>query len=177
MYINYNDNELIFLLKDGSERAKSILFKKYSILISKMYKEGFYYKRYHYSDFLQEGLIILEKALISYNDDFEHSFYNYFKICFSRRLSRLNHQSDTVLCERGVKYQNPDSIYIYENNLISIIEKEFEDEDELTKKILQECIIDNCSLKSFCKQYNLNYPNTYYLYRKIRLKLEKMLTN
>ena len=93
MYINYNDYELIYLAKENSETAKKILFDKYSTLISKMYREGFYYQKYHYSDFLQEGLMILETTINNYKNDYDVSFYNYFKICFARRLKRINSQT------------------------------------------------------------------------------------
>ena len=89
----------------------------------------------------------------------------------------MNSQSDLVFFEREVKYKNLEIGYTKNNTLIHLIEREFKDEDELTKKILYECIIENCSLKTFCDQNNLNYANTYYQYRKIRLKLENLLTN
>ena len=90
MYVNYNDYELIYLIKEGSTQAREILFNKYSVLLKKIYKEGFYYKIYQMHDFIQEGLLILNKVIYSYSLEFSYNFYNYFKLCFARRLSRLS---------------------------------------------------------------------------------------
>ena len=46
MYVNYNDYELIYLVKEGITPARKVLFDKYSILLKKMFKEGYYYKIY-----------------------------------------------------------------------------------------------------------------------------------
>ena len=176
MYINYNDYELIYLAKENSETAKKILFDKYSTLISKMYREGFYYQKYNYSDFLQEGLMILETTINNYKNDYDVSFYNYFKICFARRLKRINSQTDLRICESNVKYKFIDVKDENENKLKYIIEKECEKEPEIVRKIINECIIENYSLNKFCEENNLNYRKTHYLFTKIRLKLEKILT-
>ena len=177
MYINYNDYELIYLIKEGSAPAREVLFGKYSILLKKIYKEGFYYKIYQLYDFIQEGLLILNKVIYSYSLEFNYNFYSYFKLCFARRLSRLSETKEISLYENRVKYKFIDVVDIKTNSLKKIIEREIKDEDEITKRIVSECIFENLSIQSFCFRYNLDYTNTYYLYRKIRLKLEKILTN
>ena len=63
-----------------------------------------------------------------------------------------------------------------DNKLKYLVKKEYEKESELVRKILEECILENCSLNTFCQENNLDYRKTYYLYTKIRLKLEKILT-
>ena len=78
MYVNHNDYELVYLIKDGNVPAKEYLFKKYSVLIKKIYREGFYNLRYQLFDFMQEGFIILEKVITSYDFSFNFSFYNSF---------------------------------------------------------------------------------------------------
>ena len=176
MYINFNDFELLYLVKEGSEKAKTLLFDKYSTLIKKIYREGFYYQRYHYSDFLQEGLMVLENVVCNYKNHYEVTFYNYFKICFARRLKRINSQNDLRICEKVVKYRVTDIKDINDNKLRHILEKECEKEPEIIKKILNECVIGNYSLNRFCEENNLNYRKIYYLYTKMRLKLEKILT-
>ena len=177
MYVNYNDYELIYLIKEGSIPAKNYMFNKYSLLIKKIYREGYYRQTYQLLDFLQEGLLILEKVIYNYDNDFSYSFFNYFKLCFSRRLSRLNINGEIVLNERRVKYKFVDSIDVKSNSVKKLIEREIENEDELTKRVINECIFENLSIQSFCLKYDLDYTNTYYLFRKIRLKLEKILTN
>ena len=177
MYVRYNDNELVYLSKDGNVPAKEYLFKKYSVLIKKLYREGYYYTRYQMYDFIQEGLLILEKVINSYDFNYKFTFYKYFVICFTRRLSRLNKTSDISLSERHVKYRCDDIVDSKNTGLKKIIEHSMKTEDELTKLIIKECLFENLSINSFCIKYNLEYNETYSIYRKIRLKLEKLLTN
>ena len=176
MYINYNDYELMYLAQEGSEKAKRLLFDKYSNLIMKIFREGYYYKIYNYSDFLQEGLLILESTINSYDKSFDYSFYNYFKLCFARRVNRIKKQKGLLICETPVKYKSKDFCNFTDSKLRYLIQKEFEKESEIIKKILSECILENCSVKTFCKENNLDYRKIQYLYTKIRLKLEKILT-
>ena len=177
MYINHNDYELIYLIKEGVVPARKVLFDKYSVLLKKIYKEGFYYKKYQMYDFIQEGLLILNKVIYSYSLEFNYNFYNYFKLCFARRLSRLSMTKEIAFYEDRVKYKFVDVIDVKTNSIKKMIEREIENEDDITKLIVSECIFENLSIQSFCFRHNLDYTNTYYLYRKIRLKLEKILTN
>ena len=177
MYANYNDNELIYLIKDGNSLAKEYLFNKYSILIKKIYRDGFYRYKCQLYDFLQEGLLVLERVINTYNEIYRFSFFSYFKVCFTRRLIRLNETKDITFLDERVKYHFTDAKDEQINPLQKIIEYSIKDEDELTKLIIKECILENFSLTSFCIKYNLNYNETYIMYRKIRLKLEKILTN
>lgn len=176
MYINYNDYELMYLTREGSEAAKKLLYDKYANLIMKIYREGYYYKKYNYSDFQQEGLMILEAAIKKYDEKFNYSFFHYFKLCFVRRLNRINNQTGLLLCEMNVSYKMTDTKDRTDNKLKYIIRKEYETEPILIRKIVEECILENCSLNTFCEENNLDYRKTYYLYTKIRLKLEKILT-
>lgn len=177
MYIKHNDYELVYLIKEGSNKARELLFDKYGVLIRKIYREGFYSQKYHLFDFLQEGFLVLEKVIYSFNMNYTFNFYSYFTLCFSRRLLRLNITGDVIFNEKSVKYKFVDTVDVKTNLIRKLIEREIENEDDLTKKIINECIFENLSVHSFCSKYDLNYTNTYYLYRKIRLKLEKILTN
>ena len=61
-----NDNELIFLMRQGSEEASKILYQKYHYLIQ---KKSIQFKSSEYKnvDFLQEGQIALIKAASTYD--------------------------------------------------------------------------------------------------------------
>ena len=177
MYVKYNDYELIYLIKEGSERAKKYFFMKYTSLIQKLYREGFYSRKYYFSDFLQEGLMILEKTINHYNPKFTFDFYHYFKLCFSRRLIRLNSQGDMLVSEKRVYYKMLDTVDVNANYLRHKVERAFKDDDELSKKIIKECLFNNSSIQTFCQKRNLDYQKTYYLYRKIKSNLENLLTN
>ena len=122
-------------------------------------------------------MVILNKVIYSYSLEFCNNFYNYFKLCFIRRLSRLSYTKEIAFCDNRVKYKFIDVVDVKTNSIRKLIEREIKDEDDITKRIVSECIFENLSIQSFCLRYDLDYTNTYYLYRKIRLKLEKLLTN
>ena len=140
MYINYSDSELVYLAKEGIEEAKSYLFKKYTTLIMKIYSSSMYYKEQSLSDFVQEGLIVLEAVIESYDMTFTNSFYSYFLVCFKRRISRIKQYEklnfDELVVHYGSRRSSNHSFY----QLRYIINRELESEDELTKKIIQSCI-------------------------------------
>lgn len=175
MYINYSDYELLYLIKEGNELAKAYLYKKYASLIKKVYFENDY-KYMGCQDFLQEGFLILESAIYSYNMEYTHSFYNYFMICLKRRWLRLYNQNGAQLKEEKVNYNVLSSPKVMDYLTLKIIDDEFKNEDEISKEILRKCILEKESLKKFCLDKDLDYRKTHYLYCKIRLKLENILT-
>ena len=86
MYVNHNDYELIYLIKEGNVAAKDFLFKKYTSLIKKMYRDGYYAKRFLMLDFMQEGFLILEKV-VALNSSNNHVEYTYDS---KRRVTKVN---------------------------------------------------------------------------------------
>ena len=77
MYYNYNDYELIYLIKEGVEEALKEMFRKYSHFLYKFYyqQENRFTSK---GDFVQEGFMVLQKAIETYDMDKEISFYTYF---------------------------------------------------------------------------------------------------
>lgn len=88
MYLGWNDYELIYLIKEGNEKALNLMYQKYSNFIRIKARElGFSYL--DIDDCVQEGLILLTKALIIYDGNFKKSFWSYFNLILKRRLWRL----------------------------------------------------------------------------------------
>lgn len=84
-YYDLNDFELIYLIREGSERAEALLYKKYDAYIYNMIIEFHVFKRY-YEDFYQEGLMAIQNAIVSYDMDSKCSFFNYLYIIMRRRF-------------------------------------------------------------------------------------------
>ena len=59
---NYNDYELLYLIREGSEFALNYLFKKYDVLIYKI-ATSFYPKGDKFEDLLQEGRMVLYNSI------------------------------------------------------------------------------------------------------------------
>lgn len=83
-----NDNELLYLIKNHDEEALELMFKKYEYLIlSKI-------RQYHFpisnkEDYLQEGRIVLLKAIDTYRTEFEKTFTKYFELLLINRFNTL----------------------------------------------------------------------------------------
>lgn len=82
-----NDYELIYLIKEGNERAEKILYDKYSRYIYSMMNDLNVYK-IHYDDFYQEGLMAVMMAIKTYDMESKCSFLSYFYIILKRRFYR-----------------------------------------------------------------------------------------
>ncbi len=102
-YDEINDNELLFLVSESNEEARSELVKKYTGIVHKIsYKyislaETFGIEE---KDLVQEGLIGLSKAIDTYDSTKNVLFYTYVALCIEssiksalRTASKKKHQS------------------------------------------------------------------------------------
>lgn len=88
-YDNYNDNELISMIRESSEEAKDILFEKYRYIIDvevRKYLTMANMLGYDYNDLYQDGLVGFADALNSYRDDKETALSSFITLCVDRRL-------------------------------------------------------------------------------------------
>lgn len=171
---NYNDNELIYLIREGSEFALNYLFKKYDVLIYKIATK-YYDNGDKFDDLLQEGRMILYSCINSYDFNRGASFYSFFSVCLKRRYMKLinddDYYSSTVLCEDlGLL---PDSKHLDYTKLYSLSRKlkntEFYD-------MFNECIIENLPLALYAKKNNISYSICYRKYCLMLKKLKNLLT-
>lgn len=87
-YKNYNDYELLSYVNDNNEEAIELIYKKYQPLIEQNAKRLLKYSKYaglELNDLIQEGLLGLSKAIKSFSDTKEASFYTYAKTCVERK--------------------------------------------------------------------------------------------
>ena len=88
-YQGYNDYELIYMIQENDENSKGILYEKYFPIIRSI-ASSFYdiYKNsgYDYDDFVQEGMIGFQKALVSYDENKGSLFYTFVIVCIRRHL-------------------------------------------------------------------------------------------
>jgi len=165
-YINfkdYNDYELIYLIKDGNEIALNCFFEKYEKFITKIVRSYIYYKDERFDDFVQEGRILLYECIYRYDDSSDTSFFTYFSIILKRKIIKqlqLELKENYILCE--------DSVIDYSNKRMpKKIEGKIFFTDELKIEIFDNCIIGNITLTSFAKMKNISYHQIYYVYQKM----------
>ena len=101
-YIDLNDYEILNLIVENNEDANEIMYKKYKPLIVNISKKFLKYVKnsgLELNDLIQEGMIGLTRAIETYKDTKDTSFYTYAKICIEKALisqtvsaKRLKHQ-------------------------------------------------------------------------------------
>lgn len=177
MYINWNDYELLYLIKDGSECAKGVFYEKYNYLIYKCFVKYHLNRKILFQDFLQESLMVLERLIFRFDDRIPIRFYTYFNLVLKNLALKLKDKRGIQLTERSCEYLEYEPIYhARQNSIIYILQKEFEKESNLIKNMFDACFVKGISLANFCKEYCLNYSNAYQVYKKMGLRIEKILT-
>ena len=174
-YANYNDFELLYLVREGSEQAQNILYHKYSILIHKLVVR-YYNFGDKKEDLVQEGFMILYKCIKSFNPGLTISFFSYVLLSLNRHFSYLlkgDYFSRGIFLTDNIQAPDGNNYYQY-----SFLKRGYyflkEDIDIL---LYQECLLEGLSLKAFSAKYGLSYQKVY-LKRKVILEdLKKILTN
>ncbi len=82
---NLNDEQLIEKAKNGNELALDFLMDRYKVLASKIARSYFLVGA-EYEDLLQEAMIGLYKAYISYNKNNKASFSTFARTCITRNV-------------------------------------------------------------------------------------------
>ena len=147
-YRDYNDYELLSKINDNEESTE-LIYKKYKPLIEKNAKRFLKYSKYtglEINDLIQEGYIGLNRAIKSFNDTKETSFYTYAKTLIERKQissligsNRLKHKFlnesiplDITVSEDdnidlkdliGDNTSNPESVLTDKENINTLIEK------------------------------------------------------
>lgn len=87
--MEYNDFELVSLIRENNEDAREILYNKYKPIIVKkstdqIYKLGSY--GMEINDLIQEGYIGLDNAINCFNEKENTSFYTFALLCIDRQI-------------------------------------------------------------------------------------------
>ena len=88
-YEEYNDQELIMMIRESSEEAKDILFDKYKYIIDielKKYSNIARILGYDYNDLYQDALVGFSDAIVNYRDDRAASLPSFITLCVDRKL-------------------------------------------------------------------------------------------
>ena len=87
-YKEFNDYELISHIRDNIEEANEILFEKYKPLIENNARKLLKTSKKNgieFYDLVQEGMVGLNNALNTFDENKEASFYTYAKKCIERK--------------------------------------------------------------------------------------------
>ena len=87
--MEYNDFELVSLIRENNEEAREILYNKYKpIIVKKSTDQIFKLSSYgiEISDLIQEGYIGLDNAINCFNEKENTSFYTFALLCIDRQI-------------------------------------------------------------------------------------------
>lgn len=110
MEYRINDNELIYMIRDGDDFAIDRLFEKYKPLVTSIANSFYVFGKrlgIEFSDLMQEGYIGLYNAYSSFNEYGNVKFYTYALTCIRNHLN-------TYCRNMSVKK------YYYLNNSVSL---------------------------------------------------------
>lgn len=88
-YKNVNDYEVMYMIRENSEDAVNLMYKKYMPFIRKIAAKYFNSVKncgVEFDDLVQEGMIALNNAILSYKENNDVLFYTYFTICLERHF-------------------------------------------------------------------------------------------
>lgn len=124
-YQDYNDYELISLAQELNEDATEILYQKYKPLIINKSLRYFNYlktKGFDLSDLIQEGYIILDYAIKTFNQNNDNIFYTYFIACLDNHLTSQIRKSSSIknkVLNESISLETEDD---NELNLLNVIQ-------------------------------------------------------
>ncbi len=81
---NYNDFEIIDLIRQGNEEALSLMFEKYRYLIAKIIIK--FNLTDEFDDYFQEGQMVLYRSVLKFDDSFNKTFTRYFESNYEHHL-------------------------------------------------------------------------------------------
>ena len=170
----YNDNEVIYLIRLGSEEAYDFINVKYKKFIySKIKKFGLY----DVEDSFQQGLIALYNAVISYDETYDKTFNKYFDNILTNRLvdvkRKVNNNYEILMIDRidNTKF------VLKENNEQNIrmddIYKATAFLNEKEKMIFKMLYKEKRSVLEISRLTNINPQYLYKLIYQIKKKIKK----
>ncbi len=171
-YKDYNDYELLYMVKENDETAYNLLYEKYKpLVISYAKKFARVYTNYgiDINDFILEGYIGLDKSINKFKDYDEYKFQGLVSTCINRQMQNLVKQAklkgnqvlnNSLYYEAIQKSQDIDYLEIKEDeNGINPEELliDFESTNELYNKIKSQ--LKGLELEVF-KLKSIGYTNT-----------------
>lgn len=95
-YKEYNDYELLYMVKENDETAYNLLYEKYKpLVISLAKKYASTYQNYgiDINDYILEGYVGLDTSIKRFKDYDEHKFQNLLCTCVIRQMQNLIKQA------------------------------------------------------------------------------------
>lgn len=151
MKYKQNDYELIYMVRENDDCCRDILYDKYLPIIKKIANE--FYQRYSsfgydYDDFIQEGMIAFQRAIVSYKESKNTLFYTFATVCIRRSLltfcRNISNFNRNISNKNYVSIDDYDSVFLDVRADINSITCAGELSDMLKKVIIDLPFENSC---------------------------------
>jgi len=126
-YDDINDNELLFLVSESNEEARSMLVKKYTGIVYKIAHKYISLAEtlgIEEKDLVQEGLIGLARAIDTYDANKEVLFYTYVTVCIEASIKSSLRNANRKKNKSLNSSISLDKLYEEEANIDEILKDE-----------------------------------------------------
>lgn len=174
IFRNYNDFEIINLIKQGNEEAFQLMVDKYKFFVAKMIKK--FNLQEQYDDIFQEALMILYKSIIRFDQSFNKTFMRYFEMNLTNRFITIKNKHNRYgkfLSEKlPTLYQ--ETIHETKHYYISDAEihKALDTLSELEKQVFQLKIIEKRSIQETAEYLEFPQKKIYNALDRIKKKIK-----
>jgi len=174
IFRNYNDFEVVNLVKQGNEEAFDFMVNKYKYFIAKKIRSFNLTKCFE--DIYQESLMILYKSTIKFDETFNKTFMRYFELNLTNRLITLKKSDNKrgeflatrlpVLYESSVKEEQK---HYYSDNEIKTALNTL---STFEKQVFQIKIIEKNNIKFTSEKLNCKDKKIYNALDRIKKKVK-----
>jgi len=174
IFRNYNDFEIINLIKQGDDEAFELMVTKYKYLIAKKIKQ--FNLVYDYDDCFQESLILLHKSVIKFDESFGKTFTRFFEFNLINYLISYKKKKNNYF---SFVYEK---LPIYQHNSIAeprrhdFLDQEVYDALEnlssFEKEVFQRKIIEKRTVREAAKIIQSNEKRIYNALDRIKNKIK-----
>lgn len=174
IFRNYNDFEIISLVKEGNEEAFNFMVEKYRYLIAKKIKN--FNLIQEYDDCFQEALMILHKSIIRFDQTFDKTFTRYFENNFHNFLITYKNKKNRYIVFKTEKLPVLYDFYIKEPELAIYPEQEvfraLNTFSRFEKLVFQAKIIQQLNIKDTANFLKCSEKQVYNALDRIRKKIK-----
>ncbi len=177
IFRNYNDFEIITMIKQGNEEAFQFMVDKYRFLVAKMIKK--FDLQSEYDDMFQEALMILYKSVLKFDATYQKTFTRYFEGNLNNRYitikGKRNRYGQFLAEKMPVLYQDT----IHEAPQYYFSETEIKEALEclsgLEKRVFQMKVIEKRSVRETAEILNFPEKKIYNALDRIKKKIKMQL--
>jgi RNA polymerase sporulation-specific sigma factor len=174
IFRNFNDFEIINLIKQGNEEAFQLMVDKYKFFVAKMIKK--FNLQEQYDDMFQEALMILYKSIMRFDQSFNKTFMRYFEMNLTNRFITIKNKHNRYgkfLSEKlPTLYQ--ETIHETKHYYISDTEirKALDTLSDLEKQVFQLKIIEKRSIQETADYLEFSQKKIYNALDRIKKKIK-----